>query len=835
MKYLQWTIIIIYLLVNIGYAQNSPGVVINEFMAANSSTIADPDFSQNADWIELYNNGNSFIDLNGYYLTDDLSKPDKWKINIGTVLAPKSFTIFWADGNDTLNHTNFSMSKDGEQIGLFFPNGQPADTLNYLIQKADISYGRYPDGGMNWYYMYSPTPGKQNDTLISKEILSPPVFSLNAGFYSGTQYLTLTHADPLVKIYYTTNGSEPDEFSTQYTSPIVITKNAIVRAASFKNDSYASKIITCSYFINENITLPVVSLATDSANFFDNKIGIYVEGTNGVSGYCVSEKRNWNQDWERPVHMELFEKDKALGFSLDLGVKIGGGCTRKYDQKSLAIYARSVYGESKINYKIFPDKPIDKFNNINLRNSGQDWYRTLLRDGLTQSIVKDKMDIDWEAYKPAVLFLDGGYMGIYGIREKHNEHYLAENHDVNADSVDLLVNKMEVKNGSAQNYSALINYIGKNDLALPKNYEYVKNQVDIDEYINYQILEIFFANIDWPGGNIKYWRPQRPGGKWRWIMFDMDLGFGAHNLGQYNSNSLAYATSETQDYYANPTWSTLLFRNLLKNEEFKNKFIQRFAYHMNTTFEVKRVQHFIDSIKTLIATEIPRHKARWEKTLSFGASWEAQLNTLYEFANKRAAYIRSFMYNKFGISGSALLTINNKSRNGDIKLCNNVVESDSSSFILFKDIPVKLIAVPKPGFKFVRWEGISSSTDDTISVLLNANSDISPVFEKDTQTSVGKGNNITGFYLLQNYPNPFNPDTRIEFSLPGESRVTIKVYNVLGEELITLLNENISAGTHEVMFSAQQKLTSGIYYYRIKAVDQSGKTFIDTKKMLLLK
>jgi len=103
-------------------------------------------------------------------------------------------------------------------------------------------------------------------------------------------------------------------------------------------------------------------------------------------------------------------------------------------------------------------------------------------------------------------------------------------------------------------------------------------------------------------------------------------------------------------------------------------------------------------------------------------------------------------------------------------------------------------------------------------------------FVTETITSINSGNTLPGnFVLLQNYPNPFNPSTRIRFSLPQKSFVSLEIYNSIGEEIKTLISEEVNAGFHEVDFYANG-LPNGIYFYKIVASD-----FVQTKKMLLLK
>jgi hypothetical protein len=725
---------------------------INEFMAANSNTITSPDYDEYADWIELYNAGETSLDISGYFITDDFENPEKWQLPPGTVIQPNATLLFWADGKDEGDHTNFNLSKEGEEIGLYSSEGILIDSISYNDQPSDVSHGRYPNGTGSWFLFENPTPGALNMNTGFTGMCSDPIFYPSGGFFSEGVSVELQKGNPEETIRYTTDGSIPTEESPEYISSGFLDKTTVLRARAFRTGYLPGRVITRTYFINETTELPVVSVATDPDNLWSDESGIYVEGTNGITGYCSSDPRNWNQEWEKPASIEFFEADRSFGFRIDAGLEIGGGCTRLYPQKTLAIYARSEYGFSKIEYPVFTDKPINSYNNLLLRNSGQDWWRALIRDGLVHNLVKNMMDIEWQAYRPAIVFLNGIYWGIHGVREKHNEHYLASNYNIDPYAIDILTGNATIKQGSAELYTQMIDFIGSHDLSQDENYRQVALQMDVDEYLNYVITEIYSANIDWPAGNIKYWRQQGDNHKWRWILFDMDLTFGAHGQGQYNSNTLANATSTVETYYANPPWSTFLLRSLLKNEEFRQRFIQKFASHLNITFAQQRVEHLIDSLKMDIEDEIPRHIQKWEKSTSFNDGWAYHINVMKEFAAKRAGYVISQITDKFGLNGTSELQVTYDDGNmGNIYLEGVQLPDNNFTGIYFKGIPVQCIAVPKKGYRFVQWQGIAESINDSVTITLTGDASLHAEFEA-VYTNTG-GLRINEFLALNEHTN----------------------------------------------------------------------------------
>ncbi len=717
-----------------GWAQDLggfPRLTINEVLASNSKTNASPDFREYADWLELYNDESVALDLSGYFLTDNLSSLQKWAIPAGTLIPAKGFLLIWADDRNTGLHANFKISADGEALGLAF-YGTLVDSVIFGKQTADVSLGRSPDGGSYWLTFTKPTPGARNSASGYFGRAAPPNFSRDGGFYSGAQTITISTQDADGTLHYTLDGSIPDAQAALYQTPLFITATTVVRAVVRRPGYLDSRVTTHTYFIDEFISLPVVSVATNPANLWDDKIGIYVIGTNGIVGYCSNQPRNWNQPWEKPVSFELYEADGGPGFKIDAGMRIGGGCTRLYPEKPLAFYTRSEYGFTEINYRLFTDKPMTRYNNVLLRNGGQDWWRAMFRDGMMHTLVKNRMDIDWIAYRPAILFLNGAYWGIHDLREKHNEHYIAGNYNIDPDQIDILADNASVEQGSATHYKNMIRYLETQDITQPAHYAWVCTQMDMNEYIDYQIAEIYFANIDWPGGNIEFWRQQGDGHKWRWILYDTDLGFGAHNKGQYDSNTLENATAVTSTYYANPGWSTFLLRTLLQNRSFRDEFIQRFAGHLNTTFAPVRVLAIIDSLRDQIAPEIPRHIEKWPQSTSFNGGWAYHLDVMNEFAAKRPEHVRAHIAGKFALQGTAALTLQTEPAAAGCIVVNGIpMPCGEFQGIWFKGVSLAVQARASHGYRFAGWQGAYTASLDSIGLMLSGDATLTARFERD--------------------------------------------------------------------------------------------------------
>jgi hypothetical protein len=687
-------------------------VQINEIFASNASINIDTDYYNFSNWIEIYNPQFVDIDISGYYLSNDTDNLLKWQIPYNTIISANNFTYFWCDEKNNMNHTDFKIDADFGKIIISNESGVVVNSVSYSTQISDISFGRKPDGSNIWLYFQNPTLASSNIHEGFNDFSLEPVFDLNSGFYPSSFYLHISSPNAAM-IRYTIDGSIPTEESSVYSSSILISQNTIVKARAFESNKIQSQVVTQSYFINEHQTnLPVVSISMNPEFLWDDMIGIYVEGTNGITGTCIDYNVNFNQEWERAMHFELFDNNGNNQFSSDVGTEIAGGCSRGYPCKSMKILSRAKYGENKLAYKFFNDKPFTEYKRLLLRNSGNDWgwSFTMIRDATMQTLVKGCMDIDYQEYQPVAVYLNNEYWGLMELREKADQHYIETNYGIESDSVDLI--EIDIpKNGDPASYWNMIEFMENNSLFNQENYEWIKTQMDIDEYINYQIAQIYFANTDWPGNNIKFWRNHSEGGKWRWILYDTDFGFGLAT--EVSHNTLSFAMDSLQSDWPNPEWSTFLFRKLLANQEFKQQFIQKFIFHINSTFEPDRVINIIDSMQSNIAAEMPYHCARWGGNMD---DWQYNIQVMRDFAVNRPDYVIQHISEVFGLSEFGNLTVI-KNAGGEVFIDNSKLLTDTFSGIFFAEYPLQISAENKPGYVFLKWvkETANSEADEFIS------------------------------------------------------------------------------------------------------------------------
>ena len=613
-------------------------------------------------------------------------------------------------------HANFKLSNGGEYIGLYDANGVEVDEIEFGPQRADISWGRSPINTEQWGALFPPTPAKPNGA-ISNGFVTEPVFSSQGGIFDQPQSISLSVVDPAADIYYTLDGSTPDENSLRYINPISLFNTTVIRARAFKAGSIPSEVVTNSFFVKEAVNLPLISIVTDPEHLFSDTSGIYVTGTHGRRGSCDPTIRNLNQDWERPVNVELYETHGQRGINQQAGIKIFGGCSRtRFPQKSFSLFARSAYGKGAFDYQLFPDKEIYSFESFILRSSADDQVSTMVKDAFAQAVLLEHMDIDNLAYRPAMVFINGQYWGIHNIREKINEHYPVGNYGVKADEVDILQGRGFASHGEGSAYLGMVDYAASNNLNEEEAYQFMLDEMDIPAYIDYQIANIYMGEGDWPGNNIKFWRSRsqvQP--KWRWIMFDRDQTFVLHRV---TRDHLAMATATDGTGWPNPPWSTLLLRRLLTNETFRNTFIQIYAYHINTCFAPERIGRFVDEFTLRIIAEIPRHISKWggqidpdmnenwspPPTFNSLGKWLQNMEQIREFAKQRPLQARNHLKSKFGLTDMSTLTINmSNEQAGVIKLYHKQLLEPSYTGEHFDGVPIELTAFSKPGYYFSHW------------------------------------------------------------------------------------------------------------------------------------
>ncbi len=744
-------------------------VVINEIMPANLSSIQDEFwvdkqtcpvencnwwFEQMGeatrdgdypDWIEIYNGSGAAINLNGYGLSDNIDRPYKWVFPSVTLSTGERLVVF-ASGKDITNpepgnlmHTNFKIDKDGETLLLTNSAGAIVDQYAMGAVPPDFSCGRYPDGSSNRVIFQEPSPQSQNGGVVFTGFFEEITTSHAAGFRSSAINVTLSSTSGTAQIRYTTDGSEPNSSSSVYSTPINISSTTVLKARGYDSDAIVSKVITKTFFIGDSYSLPVVSLSTHPDNFWDDDIGIYVHGS-----YPVYHERiaNYWQNWERPVTLEFFEADGQPAFTTNAGVKILGWGSRANDRKSLSVFFRDRYGQSKLEYPMFDDLPFTEFKALVLRAAGGDWQSTLIRDVFASDLIKDK-NIDHQRFRPAIVFINGEYWGIHNIREKLNEDYLDLHYDIDKDRVDMISRYWRSSNpivieGTDSAYLAMENYVANNNMNADEAYDYVKAIVDLDNLVDYLVPEIYYANYDWPGNNIKCWKPRTANSQWRWLFYDLDYAMNSHPYqNDYTHNTLAHATADDGTGWPNTPITTLLIREILEGNEFRNAFVNRMADYINSRFIADTSIEHLETIQAMLVPEMQDHIDRWDSygtTLRSISEWNSNIDVIKTFFENRSQAVKDHILDFFSLNDWDDFTMD-VSGQGKIKV-NSIIPSNypwTGQYV--EEIPITLTALPEPGYEFTGWDGLSANENSArVTVLISEVATVTANFTQSGST-----------------------------------------------------------------------------------------------------
>lgn len=529
----------------------------------------------------------------------------------------------------------------------------------------------------------------------------PDGTSGSGGFYPGPVDVSLPDG-----ARYTLDGSTPTAKSNQYSEPVYLERTTVVRYGIFGPDGQPIAPLTgASYLIGEPGTrLLTLSVGVDHWRLFDEMNGWFQPGPGADPGHWKQPGANWWTRREHPVHADLIETDGTTVHSSTVGLRLFGGMSRLRPQKSFSLSARGKYGTKKFKHPLFGDNGPKSSKFLVARNAGSDWNRSYIRDALLTGLLKDdSWDLDHQAARPVQVYLNGKYWGVYHLREKINPRFLADRHDIaDQESIDLLEHQQTVKHGRIGAYLKMLRFAEQSDLSDPDNYARLAEQMDVDNYQRLQIAQTYFDNRD-AGGNIRYWRDRDdPDSRWRWILYDVDQGFGLHSDSAYLRNTLAFYTAADGPSWPNPPWSTLLQRRLLTNLAYRRSFVNRSLDYLQTDFAPATVDIAITRHLTRLEYDMPRQLARWKGK---DKHWQIHLARLRDFARERPVHLREHLRNFVSGGKDVSLTII-AGPGGYVKLNDNLtIDEESFTGRYFQNLPPHLRARPHPGFRFVGWEG----------------------------------------------------------------------------------------------------------------------------------
>ena len=630
-------------------------LVINELMQSNVECIMDDIHEFPDSWVELYNPTDEDINLKDYKISNKNKEGKAWKLPDKTVAA-KGYVIIFCDKEGKGLHTDFRLESGKGCTVYLFSNKEVVDSLPYIDGKPmvkmpapDIAYGRKTDGANEWGYQLTPTPGNANTGQIcnAKHILGAPVFSEPGRATYGGSAIDLTLSVPEgapdgAYITYTTNGNEPKADSQKYKNAIHITNTTVIRAKVFC-DGWLSPVSTAQSYIfhPRDISVPIFSVQTND---------LYLNGADslGLFKYNNSKEDKKKCDWRRPVNIEMFPAAGEPSAFNQLGeTRIQGGQSRANALKSMVFYANKRFDPNHkiFDYEFFPDqKPgVTKFKSFSLRDGGNDFGDLYFRDLIIQRTMGENTDLDWQAGHTAVLYINGEYMGMLNIRERSNEDNIESNYGI--EDMDMV----EISHEKVNNVDQFIEeFKGSEDETFYNSFKTFYSQtghtkaeyeewLDVSEYLNIAVMNLFYGNNDWPGNNTVFWRPNDDDKsglpkRFRVIVKDTDFGLGLYNQqNNYNMIDLLYNPQK----YPNDKWAftepaTRLIKNMLEDPDILNLFIDKCCVFMGDFMNGTGTGEIIDKIKAEAMEEFVAHRDKYNP----GRDNRTDINNKFDNAKK---------------------------------------------------------------------------------------------------------------------------------------------------------------------------------------------------------
>lgn len=814
-------------------------VVISEYSASNLATYLD-DFGAYDDWVELHNESDIDVDISGWYISDKSSKPTKYQFPEGTIVPANGFKIVVCSGRDLQQtnevHTGFKLSQTEQKDVLLLSNAaeEEQDFTELIITNENHSVAKM-DGV--WMIDRSPTPNAENNPEFTR-YANAPTIEFEAGFYQDSITVEIVNNEENSTLRYTLDGNRVTPGSAIYEGPIKIGETTVLKARSFSDDVtvWPSRMDFSTYFINEEFTLPVFSVAADGVQDLANN-------NDGQNGYS------------RPIgSVEYFNVDKERE-SFSYGeLNRHGQDSWSLNHRSLDYICRDEMGYSKaINAQLFPQKSRDEFQRLMFRASGDDNYPAIsggthagsahVRDEYVHTLaLEGGMELDVRTPQRAIVFLNGDYWGVYGLREKIADHdYIGEYYDQG--KFDIQFNStwgnFEQRYGgqaAADDWLDLQDFILTNDMGSEENYRYVDSLLNTTSLIDWILINTNTVAADWLQWNTGWWRGMDPDGKhkkWGYIVWDLDATFDYYinytGVPNTDPDAVPCDVEELFQWVDECQQNVIFLRLLEQNAEFRELYYQRYADIMNTVFSCENMLTTLDRMIAVIEPEMPRQVERWGGPGDSMDEWETNVATLRGFIEERCTLIDDGALECYDeLSGPYELTLMAEPDGiGEIDL--NSLDIEEFPWVgnyfggMNNKIKAKVFNDFEDDYVFSHWESASGNVifpdvnsrkadieltaNDTLTAVFTIISGVEDLFEEK------------GFSL---FPNPATDAMQLNYSLDQSSDVQISMIDAQGRSIVISSEAGASAGDKSLNIDLEKyNLVSAIYVLNIRLNNES--------------
>lgn len=712
-------------------------------------------------------------------------------------------------------HSNFKLDGNGETVYLFNESNQLQDQLEIKSPQAGISVGRFPNGSNSISWM-NPSPGQSNNTSqIFTDTLPQPQISISSGVYTANILVAITTSVPsnLGKLVYTLNGADPNFNSTNYTGPINVSANAVLRAKVFPIGDLtrlASEQAVATYLFNVSHTTPILLVNTPNQNLY---------GANGIFD-------NWMTDWIKPAYAIIIDTGQtpAILHQSKTAIRMDGGAggSRSQAQRSFRLsFTHGTFGDKPVEFPILADRPQRAlYSDLYLRNGSNQFLNLPYKDAAQVRMMSEGSDNYYSSYRPVTVYLNGAYFGLYEMREKFNQEYFEQHDLATRDSIEILSLSywynlvLRAVEGDVANFYADYDNFNALNPNSPTYWQDADQYFDLKHYTDYVIGESWMGNVDWPGNNIKIYRSNASQKRWRFALIDLELSLLPNGWTNCTDNHIAFMMGQSEN---NPYIN--IWKQSIQNLRYRNYFINRFADQMNTSYQQDKLLATEQAFYDGMLPEMPLQFARWGNPNNIAgqmATFEANHEEFQQQLLCRSTFVFNQLRLQFNLIKKVQVTLQvSPELAGEIQL--NTIRPNSYpwSGTYFDGVPIELYPIAKQGYLFSHWLAADNILDplvDSLTVNVSQNTQtFTAVFKLAPPPADGPGINFN----IQ--PNPSNG----LFSIVNNNKIIAKtcrfeVFDLQGRSALKGLVLESDQTTLDL--SAQQ---SGIYWIRIYKGDEN--------------
>lgn len=593
----------------------------------------------------------------------------------------------------------------------------------------------------------------QSESIITTEISVLP----KSGFFSENVEI-IVEAPENARIFYTSDGSVPDaENGICYDAPIIVEtlENEIIHTYRFKlyyEDGTESDVITRTYFTGKNIAgrydTMVLHLTGDPDGLFGYDNGIFVPGRLFDEFVAANPDAHWGggieanfnlkgPEYERAVHVQLFDQYGNTLMENAGGVRIIGNATRMKNQKSFKLYARSEYSvENEFEYPLFEDLKNQDTNVIApqhkrliVRSGGTDNGFAYLRSELVGRLAADAGFPDVMYAEPVCVYINGQYQGIYWIENAFDRQYFENRYGEYTGEFMVLYGSDDLKDIEptlteeelkyTEDYNFIYSKLSQLDLTDEQNYQEVCSFIDVHNYLEYFAIENYVANYDWPSNNEKVYRYISDtgeyidgtvfDGRYRFLLMDVDYGFGLFT--QKGSVGIEWSES-TMDRIISE--DSPLFGALMKREDCRQYFVNYTCDLINHAMQGEHVAAVVDEMHASRYAELYNVLENTDMLIEKIWHWERDSYQTITHVDSEIEEIKDFAYNRstavyqdfsdyFAYEQAYQLMVSHGIPNGGVKINSIHMKQTNFNGIYYGEIPICLEPIIPVNTEFDYW------------------------------------------------------------------------------------------------------------------------------------